>query len=77
MQRSFLPIAALCANMAFVGFAQLRNDVTPGEIVIATAPHADIFLGEKRQGAALTRHRRAGKGKLRCRAPFSVRSSGR
>jgi WD40 repeat protein len=51
-QRSFMPIAAMSATMAVVGIAQIRSDITPGEVVIATTPHADIFLDEARLGAA-------------------------
>jgi WD40 repeat protein len=44
--------AALFATMAVVGFAQIRPDITPGEIVIATTPFADIFLDDAKLGAA-------------------------
>jgi sugar lactone lactonase YvrE len=38
--------------MAVVSFAQIRPDITPGDIVIATTPRADIFLDDKELGAA-------------------------
>ncbi len=48
---TILPAAAIFAT-ALVAFAQLRPDVTPGQLVIATAPHADIFLDDVEMGAA-------------------------
>jgi WD40 repeat protein len=51
-QGNFMAIVALCATMAVAGFAQIRPDITPGEIMIATSPQASIFLDDTELGAA-------------------------